>query len=549
MSDFAIRGRLTLLVGCAVAAIGAWALALAAPAAASEPETVCGGGICSKTFEATGEPQSFTVPSFVSALMLDVSGAGGGGGLGAPGGNGARLAATFAVSPSSTLTLVVGRRGEFTSGGFGGGGNGVPAPFEEGMGGGGGSFVFSEAGLLIAAGGGGGAGGTSSGGAGAWNGVNGSVSAETPFWEEAESGRGGKQTGGGEGGFKAQNGEGPTTTAAVEGAGGGGGSGGLNGGGGGGGGYYGGGGGGAEGSSPFSNGGGGGGSDFLSEAGGNASFENGGGGQGGPGALYGGWLGVDGQIVVSWRQVATSVTLKAASKSVQAGGSELFTASVAPAPASGTVTFSDGEMPIEGCGEVPLEEGVARCAVSYPAAGAHAITASYSGSDDHLLLSSSSGAAASVYVEPASATSKSATTPVSTAAASTPAGDPPAKAPLLVSRSAQHVLSARTLSLRVRCGSEPCKVRPNVWITIAGRSWQLPVKVSGPGRVRDGGSDDPEDRASWTAQAHGSASPLARLRRRAARRTGDESRGAAHEHGQAAGEQGSGQALTRSAAT
>ncbi len=56
---------------------------------------------------------------------------------------------------------------------------------------------------------------------------------------------------------------------------------------------------------------------------------------------------------------------------------------------------------------------------------------------------------------------------------------PPAKAPLLVSRGAMPVLTAHTLSLNVRCGSTACKVRPNVWITIAGRSWQLPVKVAG----------------------------------------------------------------------
>ncbi len=303
MSGFTIKGRFALLASCAVGAIGAWALALAAPAAASEPAVVCGGGICSETYEATGEAQSFTVPAFVSSLALDVSGAGGGGGFGAPGGNGARLAARFPVSSGSTLTFVVGRRGEFTSGGYGGGGQGAPAPFEEGMGGGGGSFVFSEAGLLIAAGGGGGAGGTTSGGAGAWNGVNGSVSGESPFWDETESGLGGKQTGGGQGGTHAGSGAGPTATPAIEGAGGAGGLGGLNGGGGGGGGYYGGGGGGTQGSSPFSNGGGGGGADFLSEAGENASFENGGGGQGGPGALYGGFMGVDGDIVVSWREI------------------------------------------------------------------------------------------------------------------------------------------------------------------------------------------------------------------------------------------------------
>lgn len=483
MSDFAIGTRLALVVSCAVTAVAAWTLVLAAPAAASEPEPVCGAGLCSETYEATGGAQSFTVPALVTSLTLDVSGAGGGGGFGAAGGNGARLAARFPVTAGSTLTLVVGQRGEFNSGGYGGGGRGGFAPFEEGRGGGGGSFVFSEAGLLIAAGGGGGAGGTSTGGAGAWNGVNGSISVEAPFWQESESGRGGKQTGGGEGGTGAQSGDGPTETPAIEGAGGEGASG-ENGGGGGGGGYYGGGGGGSEGFGPWSNGGGGGGADFLSGAGEDASFDNGGGGQGGPGALYGGFMGVSGDIVVSWRQLATSVTVKASSGSVPAGGHELYTASVMPATSSGTVTFSDGESPIEGCSELPLEAGSARCAVTYPATGAHAVTASYSGSSDHLLLASSAASPVGVYVEPAPAPSESKTAATASSAPSVRSvSQPPAKAPLLVSRGAVPVLTAHTLSLNVRCGSTACKVRPNVWITIAGRSWQLPVKVAG---ARDG---------------------------------------------------------------
>lgn len=476
MSDFAIGTRLALVMSCAVTAVTAWTLVLAAPAAASEPETVCAAGVCSESYEETGSPQSFTVPALVTSLTLEVSGAGGGGGFGAPGGNGARLAARFPVAPGSTLALVVGQRGEFNSGGYGGGGRGGFAPFEEGMGGGGASFVFSEAGLLIAAGGGGGAGGTSSGGAGAWNGVNGSISVEAPFWEESESGRGGKQTGGGEGGTGAQSGGGPTETPAIEGAGGQGASG-RNGGGGGGGGYYGGGGGGSQGFGPWSNGGGGGGADFLSGAGEDASFENGGGGQGGPGALYGGFMGVSGDIVVSWRQLATSVTVKASARSVPAGGHELYTASVTPAPSSGTVTFADGESPIEGCEELPVEAGSARCSVTYTATGAHAVTASYSGSSDHLLLASSAATPASVYVEPEAAAPEAKTVTPATSVA--PASGPPAKAPLLVSRGAAPVLTAHALSLNVRCGSSACKVRPNVWITIAGRSWQLPVKVAG----------------------------------------------------------------------
>jgi hypothetical protein len=382
MSDPAIRAGLAVprpySSSRAVAVAVALAAALAAPASASasEPQAVCGAGVCSVTYAATGQPQELVVPAHVSSLSLEVSGAGGGGGYAVAGGNGARLAATFPVTPGSTLTLVVGRRGEYQSGGYGGGGDGGFGVFEMGEGGGGGSFVFSEEGLLIAAGGGGGAGSTAPGGPGAWNGVNGGLSDEEPFVFEPEIGFGGTQSAGGAGGFGALSGKGPTATTAIEGQGGEGAFGFEVSGGGGGGGYYGGGGGGAGGDAPFSNGGGGGGSDFISAAAEDATFENGGGGQGGPGARFGGWMGSDGSIVASWRQVATSVSVKASAASVQPGGHELFTASVSPAPSSGTITFSDGESPIHGCAELPLQEGTASCAVAYPATGAHAITAS-----------------------------------------------------------------------------------------------------------------------------------------------------------------------------
>ena len=166
------------------------------------------------------------------------------------------------------------------------------------------------------------------------------------------------------------------------------------------------------------------------------------------------------------------MSVKAATASVKAGGRESYTATVTPAPTSGTVTFSDGESPIEGCGSVALQAGSATCAVTYTAAGAHAVTASYSGSEDHILLPSSAASPAGVYVEAAAVAAPQET---KTAA---PSSDPPAKAPLLISHGTVPVLTEHKLSLKVRCGSAGCKVRPNVWITIAGRSWQLPAVVS-----------------------------------------------------------------------
>jgi hypothetical protein len=48
-------------------------------------------------------------------------------------------------------------------------------------------------------------------------------------------------------------------------------------------------------------------------------------------------------------------------------------------PPTGTVAFADDGTTIPGCGAQPLHTGQATCSVTYPAASAHAITASYSG--------------------------------------------------------------------------------------------------------------------------------------------------------------------------
>jgi len=113
----------------------------------------------STNFTATGSVQTYTVPPGVIQVKVDAAGAQGGHGVRqegdsgplTPGGKGARLVATFAVTPGETLNIVVGGAGSSLSGDGGGGG---------------GSFVYRTAtqpGLLIAAAGGGGAAQTLSG--------------------------------------------------------------------------------------------------------------------------------------------------------------------------------------------------------------------------------------------------------------------------------------------------------------------------------------------------------------------------------------------------
>ncbi len=82
----------------------------------------------SQTFNYTGSPQSWTVPSGVTEISVDVQGAQGQGGLPSPGssrgGNGGRVQATLSVTPGQTLFLYVGQQGQSNNGGWNGGGRG-----------------------------------------------------------------------------------------------------------------------------------------------------------------------------------------------------------------------------------------------------------------------------------------------------------------------------------------------------------------------------------------------------------------------------------------
>jgi Bacterial Ig-like domain (group 3) len=104
---------------------------------------------------------------------------------------------------------------------------------------------------------------------------------------------------------------------------------------------------------------------------------------------------------------ATSTSLNA-SASVNLGASTTYTATVAPPAArpgpvvpTGWVEFLDGGQPIGRCASQPLVSGAATCAVSYAAAGAHQITARYSG-DANFTGSSSPAAHVSAVPVPTS---------------------------------------------------------------------------------------------------------------------------------------------------
>ena len=78
---------------------------------------------------------------------------------------------------------------------------------------------------------------------------------------------------------------------------------------------------------------------------------------------------------------ATSTTLSTSGSPSTFGGAVTFTATVVPAPSSGTVQFYDNGLALGS--PVPLSGGQAQLTTSTLATGNHSITATYAGSNDH----------------------------------------------------------------------------------------------------------------------------------------------------------------------
>lgn len=145
----------------------------------------------SQTFSYTGGTQSFTIPSCVTSITVDVRGAGGGEAYYTTsfgtGGLGGRTQATLAVQPSDVVTIVVGGAGANGTAGVGGGGGynggatgggGTTIQNQAGGGGGGGSVVDVNS-VAVAIGGGGG-GAASCSGVAYNGGAGGGLTGQTP---------------------------------------------------------------------------------------------------------------------------------------------------------------------------------------------------------------------------------------------------------------------------------------------------------------------------------------------------------------------------------
>jgi len=404
-------------LGVLMMSVSTFAGAVAAEAA----DTSCVSGICTVSFEYTGDAEQWLVPAGVTSVTATVSGGSGGSatsddepltGSSSRGGLGGVLQATVPASAGEKFTIVVGGAGQdgvssYTAtpaaGGYGGGGKAgkknMPGPLGSG-GGGGGSFLFAGGSLVLAAGGGGGAsvadgagvpgGDGGSTGAGRAGGLRGGGAFSYRF-----SGGGATQTAPGSGGNDTNPGAAgspfPTSSSTAFGYGGAGAN--STGsesylsssGAGGGGGFFGGGGGGTDagGSGGQEAGAGGGGSGYLASTATDADSQDGNEG--------------NGKIVITYDDpsYATATELKLSDNPNDASATVL-TATVSPASATGNVSFYDGNMIL---GSPTLIDGTATLS-KVLSSGTHTIRAVYSGDASHNPSGATTTMTVSAYTAP-----------------------------------------------------------------------------------------------------------------------------------------------------
>ena len=81
-------------------------------------------------------------------------------------------------------------------------------------------------------------------------------------------------------------------------------------------------------------------------------------------------------------QTPTSTTVSASSDPAAFGSTVVYTATVSPTPASGTVTFRQSGTIVSGCSAVALSLGQAHCTVTYSQSGSYRVQAAFSGNAD-----------------------------------------------------------------------------------------------------------------------------------------------------------------------
>jgi hypothetical protein len=379
------------------------------------------------TFNYSSGYQSFTVPSGVTSLHLDVVGGSGGSGQGNYGGgagaSGGEIVGDLAVTPGQVFTLWVGGGGQSDGGqGYGNpthndfeGGSGASGyGVTTGNGGGGGAASYIKLGSTMIAvgggGGGGGGGGDATGGSGASGGTGASTGLHYQYSWNGSGNNGNYPANDGPNPGYADNGSenGSDGTSAP----------GPNfggGGGGGGGGYY-----VCANSSQYS------GCNVLFSAGGGGNGNNNINGYGGSGGAGGDSFGAEslanvsfsasgfspshgGQITLTYGTASgTTVQAQGGQTTSLQGQSVTYIAFVQPTDGGGTVTFSSDGTDISGCKNLTFLAGGGddwgtSCSAALPA-GTHTITATYSGDSGY---ASSSGSMTETVYAPVSITTSS----------------------------------------------------------------------------------------------------------------------------------------------
>jgi len=93
--------------------------------------------------------------------------------------------------------------------------------------------------------------------------------------------------------------------------------------------------------------------------------------------------GTSGTAGVPGSGTASTTTLTASATSVAEGAEVTYEATVAPVPASGTVTFDDNGASLPTCTDLPVNpQGTAACTVRYAVAGRHTVTATFGGGSE-----------------------------------------------------------------------------------------------------------------------------------------------------------------------
>ena len=182
---------------------------------------LCFAGFSQTTYNYTGSVQTYTVPSGVTSLAVDMAGGKGGDYIGyGSGGYGGRVVCTLAVTPGQVLNIYVGQSGQYSFGGggiptggdnSGGGANGGAGSYSYGGAAGGAAsdirtlagatFTELSSRIIVAAGGGGGAYDCGADNGGAGGGLDGGTGLDCGSYNSFNEGGPGSQTSGGAAGY------------------------------------------------------------------------------------------------------------------------------------------------------------------------------------------------------------------------------------------------------------------------------------------------------------------------------------------------------------